>query len=483
MNRPVKRIIRLLKGRPFRNEIYEHQFQAAYRQSGIRVGYLFSWMAAMSFAFFSAVEYFVYQRPLSDSVQVLRATLIILFLCVGIHAKAKTHLYEKHFEAIVFLLQAIYVSGVLYFEYASQIAGRAEFFYLSVNSMCILVTIASYCFMRLTRALAVQQAAFFAAATFLAVYVSGVYDATVFGRMVTYITVANITGFAIRQIFDMRERRMFLQTQKLKNVAALRRRLIEAETAANVAKTNFLAMLGHEIRTPMNTIVRLVEIIQRDLREHLTEKRITIFKSVGQSCDQLLSTFDDMLEFAELGNTSSRSVIQARSFSPCELFQDCANLLRYRAEEKHLYLNISDTDLSKVQLVGDPQRLGRVIVNLIANAIKFTSNGGIDLNATGKKVNGQFALTIDITDTGIGIPLHEQRKIFQPFYQVDSSNVRKYGGSGLGLAICAHILEAMNGTIGVSSELGKGTRFSIELTLPVAVDAIERSVTSRSAAA
>jgi signal transduction histidine kinase len=465
MRQILNRVIRQLRGRPFHNAAHEAQFRLAYRQSGIRMGYLFSWMAAMSFAVFSLVEYFVYLRPMTDPVQQIRAGLIIFFSIVGWHAKVKTHLYEKNFDLIVFGLQVIYVCGVLFFEYGTQIPGRAEFFYLSICSMCILLTISCYCFMRLSRSLAIRLAALFAMATFLTVYVSKVFDVTVVGRMMTYIAVANIVGFSIRQIFDMRERRIFLQTKRLKNVAALRQRLMEAETAASRAKTNFLAMLSHEIRTPMNTIVRLVELMQQDLCDQLTEKRLKSFRSVSQSCDQLLSTFDDMLEFAQLGNASNRLVIKNEAFSLPDLMRECVELVRHKADEKGISLELNTEGVSDARLMGDSHRLGRLVLNLVANAIKFTNAGGVSIVAKGKDDGPCVGLSIDVIDTGVGIPECEQTKIFQPFYQVDGSYTRKYGGSGLGLAICAQIVEAMNGSIGLNSEPGKGSRFTISLSL------------------
>jgi signal transduction histidine kinase len=402
---------------------------------------------------------------MTDPIQQIRMSLVFFFSIVGWHAKIKTHSYEKRFDLIVFGLQVIYVCGVLFFEYGTQIPGRAEFFYLSICSMCILLTISCYCFMRLSRSLAIRLAVFFAAATFLTVYVSKVFDVTVVGRMMTYIAVANIVGLSIRHIFDMRERRIFLQTKRLKNVAALRQRLMEAETAASRAKTNFLAMLSHEIRTPMNTIVRLVELMQQDLRDQMTEKRLKSFRSVSQSCDQLLATFDDMLEFAQLGNASSHLVIKAEAFSLADLMKERIELVRHKADEKGVALSLNTEEVSTARLLGDSHLLGRLMLNLVSNAIKFTDTGSVSIVAKGNDDGGRIALRIEIIDTGVGIPEYEQKNIFQPFYQVDGSYTRKYGGSGLGLAICTQIVEAMNGSIELKSELGKGSRFTISVSL------------------
>lgn len=466
MLRALKRVVRQLGGRPFSNRAYEAQFASAYRLAGVRTGFMFSWMAAMSFAVFSLVEYFVYSRPLNDNIQIYRAGLIVLFFLLGWHAKVKTQQYEKIFEAVVFGLMVVYSTSILFFEYHTQIAGHSEFFYLSVDSMCILLTINCYCFLRVSVPVAMALAAYFAAATFWTIYMSPVFDSMVAGRMMTYIGVANVAGLLIRQLFDARERRIFLQNKRLKNVAALRQRLIDAEAAANQAKTNFLAMLSHEIRTPMNTIVRLMDLVQHDLGQTLTDKRRATFHQVGQACDQLLSTFDDMLEFAQLGHAVKHEIRSPERFRLADVIRECCETLQHKAAEKNLTLSVDVDNLPEVGVWGEPHRLRRVMLNLVSNAIKFTQQGRVQVRAYEiGQTETKTTVRVAVADSGIGIPAVHRERIFQPFYQADSSYSRKFGGSGLGLAICKQIIASMGGSIEVTSEPGIGSEFTVEIEL------------------
>jgi signal transduction histidine kinase len=336
--------------------------------------------------------------------------------------------------------------------------------------MCILLTIASYGFVRLPLPHASISAVFFAMATLLTIYLSDVYDPIVMGRLVTYLIVANIAGLILHRITEMRERRLFLQAVRLKNVAALRQKLIEAESAANEAKTRFLAMLSHEIRTPMHAIVGLLDMVQDDLKEQLDSKKLRAFELVSRSCDGLLATFDDMLEYAQLGHIDAAQRVGSPTiFHLDQVIEESCQLFEYKAEEKKISLTVDTTDIYELALLGDPAKMARVITNLVSNAIKFTNQGWIKVAASYVLLeNDQAQINITVSDSGVGIPKADLPRIFQAFYQVDASYARRYEGSGLGLAICKQIISAMSGSITVSSELGQGTRFSILLRLPLA---------------
>jgi signal transduction histidine kinase len=456
--------MRQMRGRPFRNTRLEQEFGAAYYLSGVRTGYVFSLMAALSFVVFSCVEYFAFQRPMNDTVQVVRAGLIMLFFAIGWHAKVHTEKYEKNFHLIAPALMVVYVSGILFFEYRTQLEGHPEFFYLSVNSTCILLTIACYYFMRLPISIAVVLSLLLAALTVGTVYASGVFNVTVVGRMLTYISVSNAVGFWIRRMFDMRERRIFLQTKKLKNVAALKQRLIEAETAANRTKTQFMAMLSHEIRTPMHTVTRLMAVMQKDFDGQLSEKRLKTFQQVEQACDQLLATLDDLLHYAMLGGTSRDEVDV--EFRLDALLAECVQMVDHSRQEKGLKFDMDVEQVAGKVFVGQPHKLKRVVLNLLVNAIKFTDHGEIRLEAALHPLSlNQQRMTLSVTDTGIGIPETELQSIFQPFYQVDSSYARRFRGSGLGLSICQELMKSIGGAIAVKSEPGVGSVF--EVTFPL----------------
>lgn len=470
----LKTLVRHLKGRPFANKELERQYITDYRMAGLRVGYLFSWMAAFSFLVFSLVEYFVLGRGMGDTVQQHRALMIAVFSLIGLHAKLRPDDYEKLYEGIVPILIFCYASAILYFEYHTQLVGHPEFFYLSVNSTCLLLTIASYYFMRLPILVAAALSFSLAAVTLLSVYLSGVFDGTVVGRMLTYIGVSNVVGLWIRIIFDVRERKIFLQKHQMKNVAALRKRLMLAEAGAHQAKTKLLAMLSHEIRTPMNTVARLMGLVRRDFDGQLSEKRVAMFRHVEQSCDQLLATLDDLLHLSASSSLGDRVKAASEPFELASLMQECADLVSHRAREKGIALHMEADEVVSTNLLGQPHHLKRVLLNLLVNAIKFTSEGVVSVFAAVEHADARSArIAVAVKDTGIGIPREEHEKIFQLFYQVESSYARRYGGSGLGLAISRELVEAMGGTINLASEVGKGSTFTITMVLPWARDTTE----------
>lgn len=470
MKNVIRLLWRMVNARSFKNAGLEFQYRSARRQSGVRIAYVFAWLAAASFVFFSAIEYFAYGRGIEDAAQLFRAYLIVVFIIIGWHSKVAAHRYERGFNSIVVLLLAVFSSAILYNEYGAQFPGRPEFFYVSVGSMCILLTIATYGFVRLPLLHAAMAAGFISMATLATIYASDAFDWMVAGRLVTYLAVANVAGLILHRITEIRERRLFLQAVRLKNVAALRKKLIDAEAAASEAKTRFLAMLSHEVRTPMHAIVGLVDMVHEDLKEHLDEKKIRAFELVSGSCDRLLATFDDMLEYAHYGNIeAAQRTSPTVSFYLDKIIEESCQLFQHKALEKGLALLIDTSKIANLALLGDPPKLARVIVNIVSNAIKFTAHGWVKVIASHTQLeNGLAQIRITISDSGIGIPEADLARIFQAFYQVDASYTRRYEGSGLGLAICKQIVVAMSGSISVSSAVGSGTEFIVDLTLPLA---------------
>jgi signal transduction histidine kinase len=253
----------------------------------------------------------------------------------------------------------------------------------------------------------------------------------------------------------------------MKNVAALRKRVMLAEAAANQAKTKLLAMLSHEIRTPMNTVARLMGVVQRDLDGQLSVARLATFRQVEQACEQLLATLDDLLHFsATSGSQVGRTAPSA--FLLENLLNECGEIVSFAAREKGISLSIDAAQVLPIEVLGQPHQLKRVLLNLLVNAIKFTQQGGVTVHASLRREGGnQARMVIAVTDTGIGIPPEEHKNIFQLFYQVDSSYARRFNGSGLGLAISQQLAEAMGGTITVVSQVEQGSTFTISLALPM----------------
>ncbi|MBF0184789.1 MAG: response regulator [Magnetococcales bacterium] len=274
------------------------------------------------------------------------------------------------------------------------------------------------------------------------------------GRVAGAIAVA-IVG--IQSI--LRNRALLSQTMEQKEALILSQtelnNTIEQLQRTSEYKSQFLANMSHEIRTPINAVIGMSYLT---LRTHLTDTQHDYISKIHFSAHALLGIINDILDFSkiEAGGMHMESV----GFNLDETMENLANMVCVKAEEKGLFLLFSRSEDVPTQLMGDPLRLGQVLTNLTANAIKFTAQGDIVISIRFlREWEEKVELQFQVEDTGIGLTEEQIGRLFSPFSQADASTTRKYGGTGLGLSICKHLVELMGGTIGVNSELGKGSQF------------------------
>ena len=236
----------------------------------------------------------------------------------------------------------------------------------------------------------------------------------------------------------------------------LQRARYDAESA-NRAKSEFLAMMSHEMRTPMNAILGVTDLLDEEITADERRAYLSLQQRAGAS---LLTLIDDILELSRL--EAGVEEVSEGYFDLRELLHAVAGLLHHAAQAKGLTIEVEIPDSLATAWRGDERRIRQVLLNLVGNGVKFTSEGGVRMIAAPSPRGG---VSLRVEDSGIGIPREHLSRVFESFYQVDSSYTREQGGSGLGLAITRRLVGLIEGDISVSSEPGRGTRF--ELTLPL----------------
>ena len=248
---------------------------------------------------------------------------------------------------------------------------------------------------------------------------------------------------------------------------------------AETAKRSFFAMISHEIRTPMNAIVGLTNVLLNTILSH---QQRDLLQTIRTSGDALLTIINDILDFSKI--ESGKLELEQHPFSVQDCVQSAIDLLSHRATEKGLTVRFESQAIPAI--VGDQTRLRQILVNLIGNALKFTDRGEIAVavhcDRLGDRLDDSSSVKLEfaIRDTGIGISLQEQDRLFQSFSQVNRSISAQYGGTGLGLAISKQLCELMNGRIWVESQVGRGSTFYFTIVAPVAeVSAVFASATTQ----
>lgn len=240
-----------------------------------------------------------------------------------------------------------------------------------------------------------------------------------------------------------------------------RNRQIIAVEAANNAKSAFLANMSHEIRTPMNAIIGLTHILKN--HDNLNSEQQDKLEKITSASEHLMTIINDVLDLSKI--ESGKLELYATTFNRDQLIYKVSELIKDRIIAKGLYFVINFDAIPSV-MFGDITRLTQMLINYLGNALKFTEQGGITLQALVlQETTENVLLRFSVEDTGIGINEEQKTRLFSPFEQADKSTTRNFGGTGLGLSITSHLARLMGGEVGVTSEIGKGSVFWFTVSL------------------
>lgn len=245
----------------------------------------------------------------------------------------------------------------------------------------------------------------------------------------------------------------------------------EAAEAENRAKSAFVANMSHEIRTPLNAIIGFTHLLRKQISE---PKALEYLRNIGSAGQHLLSIVNSILDLSKI--ESGGLTLESIPFNIAQVVDHTLSILGERASAKSLTLDCQIDERLPSTVLGDKLRMGQILLNLVANSIKFSDRGKIEVRALLEREEGeQMVVRIEVTDQGIGLTEEQQQRLFRPFSQGDESTSRRFGGTGLGLSIVKHLVVLMGGQVGVQSKPGAGSTFWLTLCLARAPNSVRKS--------
>ncbi|MFT5593238.1 MAG: signal transduction histidine kinase [Oceanicoccus sp.] len=277
-----------------------------------------------------------------------------------------------------------------------------------------------------------------------------------------YLSKTDITAHKLRMALlnALRSYRDIRHAVELQKQIMLAEQESRTAAAASEAKSQFLAHMSHEIRTPLNGIIGIADILSQT---NLNPEQSKYVSTIEKSGEALLSIINDILDFSKI--EAGKLELEHIDFSLNEICESLGNIFVAQLKDKNLNYTFKLDPKIPDFLNGDPLRIKQILLNLVSNSLKFTTQGGIHIDVFCLNCDNNIQLQFKIIDTGIGIPENKLTSLFEAFTQVDSSTTRKYGGTGLGLQITKRLIELMGGSIHVESQLNEGSTFIFNVTL------------------